>query len=284
MKHHKLKYPVELMCKALGVSSSGYYNWLKSGPSKRWLFNQEVMEVIKDIFEDSFESYGAPRMKVELEKRGYKVSRPRTARMMRSNGLAARRKRKWKNTTDSNHSYPIHPNRLKQNFKVKHAGQVWVSDITYVETEDGWVYLTVIIDLFDRKVVGWSLSEDMTAENTVIAAWYAAIATRPITRKLIFHSDRGSQYACTKFCNILKSYGKKVKQSMSRKGNCWDNAVAESFFKSLKTECVYGSRFENKRAAAVEIFEYIEIFYNQRRRHSTLGQISPAAFERRSVA
>jgi len=279
MKHHKLKYPVDLMCKVLGVSSSGYYSWLKSGPSKRWLFNQEVMEVIKDIFEDSFESYGAPRMKVELEKRGYKVSRPKTARMMKANGLAARRKRKWKNTTDSNHSYPIHPNRLKQNFKVKRSGQVWVSDITYIETEDGWVYLTVIIDLFDRKVVGWSLSEDMTAENTIIAAWYAAVATRPITRKLIFHSDRGSQYACTKFCNILKSYGKKVKQSMSRKGNCWDNAVAESFFKSLKTEWIYKNHYDQYSEAETSIFMWIETWYNRNRRHSALNFKTICEFE-----
>lgn len=279
MKHHKLKYPVELMCKVLGVSSSGYYNWLKAGPSKRWLFNQEVMGVIKDIFDGSFESYGAPRIKVELEKRGYKVSRPKTARMMRAKGLVARRRRKFKNTTDSSHGYPIHPNRLNQNFKVKRAGQVWVSDITYIETNHGWVYLTVIIDLFDRKVVGWSLSEDMTAENTVIAAWYAAVAARPITKKLIFHSDRGSQYACTRFTNIINSYGKKVKQSMSRKGNCWDNAVAESFFKSLKTEWIYKNHYDQYSDAEASIFKWIETWYNRNRRHSALNFKTICEFE-----
>ena len=149
-------------------------------------------------------------------------------------GIFARRKRKFKNTTDSSHNYPVSPNILNQIFSVKRRNQVWVSDITYIETTKGWVYWTVIIDLFDRKVIGWSLSEYLTAENTIIKAWYAAIDNRPINQKLIFHSDRGSQYACNTFLNILKSYKELVEQSMSRKGNCWDNAVAESYFKSLK--------------------------------------------------
>ena len=216
-------------------------------------------------------------MSVELGNRGYKVSRPRTARMMKTLGIEARRKRKFKNTTDSNHNYPVSPNILNQNFSVKRRNQVWVSDITYIETTKGWVYLTVIIDLFDRKVIGWSLSEDMTAENTVIKAWNAAVDNRPIKRKLIFHSDRGSQYASTTFRNILKSYKKRVKQSMSRKEEQallvkdWDNTVAESFFKSLKTEWVYKNHYNLYSDAEISIFMWIETWYNRNRRHSALN-------------
>ncbi len=268
MKQHKLKYPVEMMSKILDVSKSGYYNWLKSGPSDRWLENRKIIE---DIFEESHQSYGSPRMAVELKKRGYKVSRPRAARMMKALGVEARRTRKFKNTTDSNHKYPVSPNLLNQNFSVKRRDQVWVSDITYIETTNGWVYLTVIIDLFDRKVIGWSLSEDMTTENTIIKAWYAAVENRPINKKLIFHSDRGSQYASTTFRNILKSYNKHVKQSMSRKGNCWDNAVAESFFKSLKVEWIYKNHYNVYSDAEISIFKWIETWYNRNRRHSALN-------------
>ena len=210
-------------------------------------------------------------MAVEREKRGCKVSRPRIARMMKAMGIFARRKRKFKNTTDSSHNYPVSPNILNQIFSVKRRNQVWVSDITYIETTKGWVYWTVIIDLFDRKVIGWSLSEDLTAENTIIKAWHAAIDNRPINQKLIFHSDRGSQYACNTFLNILKSYKELVEQSMSRKGNCWDNAVAESFFKSLKVEWTYKNQYNLYSDAEISIFKWIETWYNRNRRHSALN-------------
>lgn len=278
MKQHKLKYPVELMCKVLKASKSGYYNWLSAGPSKLWLENQEIMETIHSIFEDSHQSYGSPRMAVELEKRGFKVSRPRTARMMKASHLQARRMRKWKQTTDSNHTYPIAPNRLNRQFTTSRPNEVWVSDITYIETSQGWLYLTVIIDLFDRKVIGWAMSEDMSTESTIIKAWYMAVGNRPIKEKLIFHSDRGSQYACTKFRNILKSY-ELIEQSMSRKGNCWDNAVAESFFKSLKTEWVYKNEYLRKNDAEISIFKWIETWYNRNRRHSALNYKTINEFE-----
>lgn len=278
MKQHKLKYPVELMCKVLNASKSGYYNWLSSGPSKRWNENQEIIQAIHVIFEDSHQSYGSPRMSVELEKRGFKVSRPRAARMMKASNLQARRKRKFKHTTDSNHNYPIAPNRLNRRFTTERRNAVWVSDITYIETSQGWLYLTVIIDLFDRKVIGWAMSEDMTTESTVIKAWYMAVGNRPIKNTLIFHSDRGSQYACTKFRNILKSY-EFVQQSMSRKGNCWDNAVAESFFKSLKTEWVYKNEYLRKTDAEISIFKWIETWYNRNRRHSALNYKTIKEFE-----
>lgn len=183
------------MCSTLGVSKSGYYNWLKSGPSKRWLENEAVSLEIHDIFQDSFESYGAPRIRIELLKRGYRISRPRVARLMRANQLFARRRRKFIVTTDANHNYPIAPNILNQNFLVNRENQVWVSDITYIQTGQGWMYLTVIIDLFHRKVVGWSMSQTLSTSDTIIPAFSMAVASNTITEELIFHSDRGTQYA-----------------------------------------------------------------------------------------
>ena len=279
MKHHKFKFPVGKMCEMLGVSKSGYYNWLKSGPSKRWLENQAISIEIHTIFKESFESYGAPRIKVELLKHGHRVSRPRVARLMRASNLFARRKRKFIFTTDSKHNYPIAPNILNQDFTVDRDNQVWVSDITYVQTKQGWVYLTVIIDLFHRKVVGWSMSQTLSTDDTIIPAWNMAIKANTITKELIFHSDRGTQYASYRFTNILKSYDGLVKQSMSRKGNCWDNAVAESFFKSLKVEWVYKHNYDLRSEAELSIFQWIETWYNRRRIHSTLGYKTIEEFE-----
>jgi transposase InsO family protein len=234
-----MKFPAEEDVTMLAVSKSGYYHWLKSGPSTLWKENQKLSSLIKDIFEDSYQIYGSPRTKAELEAIGFKVSKPRVARIMKANYLYAKRKRKFRTTTDSNHKYPTAPNLLNQCFKVAKADQVWVSDITYVQTKQGWSYLTVIIDLFKRKVVGWALSDTLNTEDTIIKAWQMAIKNTTLTQPLIFHSDRSIQYANQRFTNLLKSYNGLVKQSMSRKGNCWDNAVAESFFKSLKVEWVY---------------------------------------------
>lgn len=259
------------MCKVLGVSKSGYYNWLKLVPSKRWLENQAISEEIHIIFKDSFESYGAPRIKVELSKRGYYVSIPRVARLMNTNKLFARRRRKFIFTTDSNHNYPIVSNLLNQDFTVARENQVWVSDITYIQTKQGWVYLTVIIDLFHRKVIGWSMSQTLETSDTIIPAWNMAVKSNTITKELIFHSDRGTQYASYKFTNTIKNYNGLVKQSMSRKGNCWDNAVAESFFKSLKVEWVYKHSYKLRTEAELSIFQWIETWYNRRRIHSYLG-------------
>ncbi len=267
------------MCKILGVSKSGYYNWLRLGPSKRWLENEAISLAIHDIFKTSFESYGSPRIKVELLKYGHRVSRPRVARIMRANRLFARRRRKFIFTTDSNHNYPIAPKMLNQDFTVDRENQVWVSDITYILTKEGWVYLTIIIDLFHRKVVGWAMSDNLSTEATIIPAWKMAIKNNEITKELIFHSDRGTQYASYKFTNILKSYNGLVKQSMSRKGNCWDNAVAESFFKNLKVEWVYKHNYGLRSEAELSIFQWIETWYNRRRIHSTLGYKAIQEFE-----
>jgi len=274
-----MKFPVEKMCKMLKVSKSGYYNWLKSGFSKLWLENQKLSLEIQAIFESSHHSYGSPRIKAELETLGYKVSKPRVARIMKANHLYAIRKRKFKVTTNSKHSYPISPNLLNQNFNVKRKNQVWVSDITYIHTKQGWLYLTVIIDLYHRKIVGWALSENLTKQATIVKAWRMAVVNNPITKKLIFHSDRGSQYASECFRNILKSYNGLVQQSMSRKGNCWDNAVAESFFKSLKVEWIYKHNYQLKSQAELSIFEWIETWYNKNRRHSYLNYKTINEFE-----
>ncbi len=190
---------------------------------------------------------------------------------MRANYLVARRHRKLRFTTDSNHKYPITPNILNQNFKVHRIGQEWVSDMTYIQTKEGWVYLTVIIDLFNRRVVGWAMSDNLSTEATIILAWNMAVKNNEITKELIFHSDRGTQYASYKFTNILKNYNGLVKQSMSRKGNCWDNAIAESFFKSLKVEWTHKHNYDQKKQAELSTFIWIETWCNKKRRHPSLN-------------
>lgn len=266
------------MCRVFKISKSSYYHWIKSEPSKRWLENEELQERIKTIFKYSSKTYGSPRIKEELQVQGFKVSRPRVARIMRAAGIRAIKPRRFVVTTDSRHNYPIVPNILNREFAATRQGQVWVSDITYIKTTQGWLYLTVIIDLFDRKVVGWSMSKGMTAEETIIAAWRMAVSNRPINQDLIFHSDRGIQYACTKFTNILNA-NKWVQRSMSRKGNCWDNAVAESFFKTIKTEAVYNQIYHDLNHAKLSLFKWIETWYNRKRRHSALGYNSIEEFE-----
>jgi transposase InsO family protein len=274
-----MKFPVEMMCKVLSVSKSGYYYWLRASPSNLWLENQKLGVLIKSIFETSYKSYGAPRIKSELEAMGYKVSKPRVARMMRANYLFAKRRRKFKATTDSSHNYPIAPNLLNQCFDVDRENQVWVSDITYIRTKQGWLYLTVIIDLFNRKVIGWALSSNLTTKDTIVKAWDMAIKNTELTQPLIFHSDRGVQYASQEFTALINNYNGLIKQSMSRKGNCWDNAVAESFFKSLKVEWVYAHKYKLKSEAELSIFQWIETWYNHKRRHSFLGNRTIKEFE-----
>jgi putative transposase len=258
------------MCDIFEVRTSSYFLWQKAGPSDRWKKNEALLNAILDVFETSKGSYGSPRMTKELRAQGKNASRPLVARLMKAAGIQARRRKKFIVTTDSKHNYPIASNVLDRKFSATRPGEVWVSDITYVRTYKGWLYLTVIIDLFDRKVVGWDLSKGLTAAETILAAWFMAITNRPVTEALIFHSDRGVQYACDDFTRILKS-NKLITRSMSRKGNCWDNAVAESFFKSIKVEWIYSNSYENQEQAALSIFEWIESWYNRRRRHSALG-------------
>ena len=234
---------------------------------------------IMDIFEDSHKTYGSPRITEELRANGRKVSRKRVANIMRAADIRARKPRKFVATTDSRHNYPIVPNVLDRKFRATRPGEIWVSDITYVRTMNGWLYLTVIIDMYDRKVIGWSMSPGLSAEQTVITAWLMAIWNRPISQDLIFHSDRGVQYACEAFTKILESK-KMITRSMSRKGNCWDNAVAESFFKTIKVEWIYSKSFINQEQAQLSIFEWIESWYNRQRRHSALRYKTIEEFEK----
>lgn len=273
MKDYRKEFPVGMMCKAFKVSKSAFYAMLNYLPSKRDNENRMLLFEIRRIHKESKATYGSPRITDELKARGFKTSRPRVARLMKQHKIRAVHAKKFVVTTDSKHSYPVANNKLDRNFTADAPGRVWVSDITYIKTGNGWLYLTAILDLFDRKVIGWAQSSDMSAANTSISAWKMAIRNRPVHGKLMFHSDRGIQYACSDFTNLLGSYSN-VERSMSRKGNCWDNAVAESFFKTLKVEHVYRHRFVDKSDAALSVFEWIETWYNQRRRHSALGNLT----------
>jgi putative transposase len=276
IKDNRHKFPVEKMCQALKVSRGGYYAWLERPISKRAKENMNLLEEIEKIYENSRGCYGSPRITAELRDEGRNVSRPRVARLMRRQGLFARGKRKFKVTTESNHKYPISPNLLGREFTADAPENVWVSDITYIFTQEGWLYLTVIIDLFNRMVVGWSMSNGMSAAETSIAALRHAQERFQPSSDLLFHSDRGVQFACTDFRKQLTDF--KMIQSMSAKGDCWDNAVAESFFGTLKKELIYRHNYKTRWEARQSIFEYIEIFYNRERKHSYLENKSPAQF------
>lgn len=265
------------MCKGLEVSRSGYYAWRKCPDSSRSQENKKLLEQIIKIHEESQESYGSPRIHEELVRQEIKVSRQRVARLMRDNGIQSKIRKKYKCTTDSKHNLRIAPNLLNREFKVDRPSKVWVSDLTYIDTKEGWLYLTIVLDLYDRKVIGWALSETMEAEETTIAALKMALNNRSVGEKMTFHSDRGSQYACDDFIEILDDHD--IIQSMSRKGNCWDNAVAESFFKSIKVECIYRKEYEFIYQAKVDVFNYIEIWYNRKRRHSSIGYATPIEME-----
>lgn len=264
------------MCQVLGVSPSAYYEWEREQESQHARRDNELLELIRALFAQFRARYGAPRIHGELAKVGINVSRKRVARLMREAGIRAKGARKYKATTDSKHALPIAPNLLERQFTVAARNEVWVSDITYLWTRQGWMYLAVIIDLFSRRVVGWSLSERMTAD-LVCSALDSAVSKRQPGPGLLFHSDRGSQYASRAFRRCLWRH--RMLQSMSRKGNCWDNAVAESFFATLKKELVRDYIFESRAAARSAVFEYIEVFYNRQRAHSLLSYATPTAFE-----
>lgn len=267
------------MCKVLKVGRSSYYRWYSGDISKRKLENIQLTVSIKEIFHQSKKTYGSPRISAELKRRGHTVSKPRVAKLMRLNGLQSKiRKRYRVTTTNSNHKLAISANHLNRNFIPTALNKAWVSDITYIRTNQGWLYLTTILDLFDRQVIGWSLSETLLTKETIIPAWKMAIAKRKIESQLIFHSDRGVQYASKGFRKCLKG-NHLITQSMSRKGNCWDNAVAESFFKTLKVELIYHQEYVTIQQAKLAVFEYIEVWYNRKRLHSSLGYNTPIEIE-----
>jgi len=269
IKNHESLFSIEKMCAVLKVSSSSYYKWKARPLSNREIRKREIKQQITSIYFASKQRYGSPRITVELDSCGFKASRITVAKYMKELGLRSKLSRKFRVTTNSKHNYLVVENVLNRNFIVAEASKVWVSDITYIQTKEGFLYLTTVIDLYDRKIIGWSLSGGMSTEETSLAAWKMAVKNRKVDKGLVFHSDRGVQYASKKFTKIIESYG--VIRSMSRKGNCWDNAVAESFFKSLKTELIYGNKLIAKEKMELEIFEYIEIWYNKKRRHSTLN-------------
>lgn len=264
------------MCQVLSVSRTGYYDWLKAQPSARSLENKRLSLQIKAIFEANYGAYGSRRIKHVLNKEGIIISRRRVCKLMKLLGISCKMKRKFKMTTDSKHNYPIAPNRLERDFSAAQPDKKYVGDITYLWTQEGWLYLAVVIDLFSRKVVGWSMKRHMRA-TLVNEALLMAIWQRKPSKGLIWHTDRGSQYASTSHRDILEAHG--MLQSMSRKGDCWDNSVAESFFGTLKTELTHHVNFKTREEAKQAVFKYIEIFYNRKRIHSANQYLSPEQYE-----
>jgi transposase InsO family protein len=264
------------MCQVLEVSKSGYYKQFKKPENKRDKDNDALLNKIQNIFDGNKGRYGSPRVKEQLDKDGIACGKNRVARLMRKNNIKAKRIKKFRVTTDSKHSHPVAPNLLKQDFSATAINEKWVSDITYIYTHEGWLYLAVVLDLCSRKVVGWSMGDRITKDLTV-KALRQAMSRRGIRAGLILHSDRGVQYACHDYVHLVKS--NKFIQSMSGKGNCYDNAVMESFFKTLKIEEVYWERYLTRDDARKSVFEYIETYYNTKRMHSALGYMSPDEFE-----
>lgn len=258
------------------VPRSGYYAWAKERKSTRQKENERLVPIVRKAHEKSRGTYGARRIAEEVKSHGSPCGRFKAGTLMRMAGVEAKQKKKFKVTTDSKHTLPVAPNLLNREFKIKEPDKVYVSDITYIWTHEGWLYLAVIIDLFSRQVVGWSLNSRMSKE-LIMNALRMAIGRRQPLPGLMLHSDRGSQYCSTKFQKMLKA--NQMISSMSRKGNCWDNAVAESFFGSLKTERVFFANYMTREAAKRDIVDYIEMFYNSNRRHSYLGYLCPKDYE-----
>lgn len=276
---HKDIHSVEKMARTLKIHRSAYYRWITNSESRSTKKRTEVALIskIKTIQENVRYSYGAPRIKDALNDTEERpINHKRVTRILRQNDLNKRSKRKYKHTTNSKHTFKTVSNILNRNFKTSIPNQKWVSDFTYIWTNEGWLYLCVIIDLFSRKVVGWSTSKQIDTDLLLSSFWQAIYKRNP-QEGLLFHSDRGVQYCATRFKNVLKSKG--FIQSMSRKGNCWDNACAESFFKSLKNEWLLGVSFKTRNEAKEILFDYIEIFYNRQRTHSYLNYSSPEEFE-----
>lgn len=276
IRRHERKYPVEVMCRVLRASRSGYYMWRKGRVPQRLVRQQELLSRIKEIYQDSRGNYGSPRVLRELRKDGVVVNHKTVEELMKKHGIQAKRRKKFKTTTDSKHNLPVADNLLNREFEAGKPNQSWVGDITYIPTEEGWLYLSAWIDLCSRKVVGWSMSSRMTSD-IVVDAFRMALFRQKGQLPTLVHSDRGSQYASQDFRDELKKYG--CKQSMSRKANCWDNAVAESFFATLKNELVHHEKYKTREQARLSIFDYIELFYNKKRLHSHLNYVSPETFE-----
>jgi putative transposase len=277
MNHHKDQFSIEKMSKVFNISRSGYYQFIQAEPSKRSLEDERLLGKIKFIHKESRQTYGSPRIHAELCSQGEACSRKRVARLMKKSGVGAKMKKRFKVTTKLNPKAKTAPNLLQQDFTAHMPNQRWVADFTYVGTGEGWLYVAIVLDLFSRKIVGLAMEERMTA-NLVLKALEQAILHRKPQAGLIHHSDKGSQYTSQDFQSLLALYG--LIASMSGTGNCFDNATAESFFHTLKTEHIYFEHYETRDQARASIFEYSMIFYNLKRRHSTLGYLSPEMFEK----
>jgi putative transposase len=285
---HRGEYPVRLMCRVLAVSPAAYYaSRYQGAPSARARADAGLLLHIRSFHRASHQTYGAPRVQQDLREAGFAVGTKRVARLMRADGLVARTPQRYVHTTDSNHAHPIAPNLLERQFGlddgtgVRAVNRVWVSDVTYVPTREGWLYLAVVLDLGSRRNIGWAMRDTLEAELAVSALQMAINARRP-PPGVIHHSDRGVQYACDAYRAVLTQHG--FRASMSRKGDCWDNAVAESFFATLEWEVLMQNDFHTRHEARHAIFEYIERWYNPKRRHSTLGYLSPAQYEAQLAA
>jgi putative transposase len=273
---HRRQWPVRLMCQVLQVSPGGYYTWQDRPASAQQQRREALAGEIRAIHQEVKERYGSPRMHAELQARGQSCCLNTVAKLMRQHGIAAKTKRKFRCTTDSNHGLPVAENILDRQFEPVAANQVWVADITFIPTWEGWLYLAAVEDLYSRQIVGWSMSERMTS-RLVVDALEMAVSRRLPGEGLLAHSDRGSQYASDHYQRLLEQHG--INCSMSRRGDCWDNAPMESFFASLKKELVHHESYETRAEARASVFEYIEVFYNRVRRHSALGYLSPVEYE-----
>ena len=280
IQEHDRRVPIRLMCRALAVSAAGYYAWRTRPESHRSVCNRALLSEIRGIHREFRETYGSPSIGDALLKRGHGVGEHRVARLMRQDGLRAKTVKKWRVTTPSNHQLPVAANTLNRQFTVEAPNQVWAGDIPYIWTAEGWLYLAVVLDLYSRAVIGWAMGARLTGDLAQDALTMA-LQHRTPTKGLLHHSDRGSQYAATRYQQLLTAHG--LTPSMSRRGNCWDNACVESFFGTLKRELVYHRQYRTRDEATQDIFEYIEVFYNRLRRHSTLGYHSPAEFEARTA-
>jgi putative transposase len=276
---HGSGFRVKKMCRILAISRSTYYAWRKRPKCFRKQENDSLLEKIKSAHKHSRMTYGSPRITRDLRDNGIICGKNRIARLMRNHGIFAKTKRRFRITTCSNHSLPVAENLLNRRFETDRPNKVWLSDITYIWTREGWLYLSAVLDLYSRRIIGWSMGERLT-QDLVITALQQALGRRKPVSGAVFHSDRGSQYAADAFRGILKQH--KFSQSMSSTGNCYDNAVMESFFHTLKTEVVYFEKYGSRAQARQSIFEYIEVFYNRIRRHSSLGYLSPLEFENRN--
>ena len=273
----KLAYPVAQLCLALGVSRSGFYAWSKHQPSRRAQEDTRLSSSILQIHARSRQTYGSPRIREELREAGVAIGRRRVARLMRQKGICGRsRRRRSPQTTDSNHDQPLAPNLLKDRAPASRINEVWVTDITYIPTDEGWLYLAGILDVYSRKIVGWSVSATL-ATGLCLDALTMALQQRRPSKGLIHHSDRGVQYASREYRHALHAAA--LVPSMSRRANCYDNALAESFWSTLKIECLHRTHFHTRAEASLAVFDFIECFYNPHRRHSSLGYRSPVAFE-----